>query len=88
LGVIGVAKNDIPILIPPESFQNQKVVRIQAARDFSVALTEQNKLYVWGYGLSRIPKWEQQSLTPVISSEVEQLVHKRHAKIKKFFAIG
>jgi hypothetical protein len=40
LGVLGVSKYDIPNLIPPEYFGNQKVVRIQAAQDFSVALTE------------------------------------------------
>jgi hypothetical protein len=40
LGVLGVSKNDIPNLIPPEYFGNHKVVRIQAAKDFSVALTE------------------------------------------------
>lgn len=89
-GALGVEDSDntgVPIKIPAHYFQNHKVVKVAAARDFSVALCDQGHLYAWGSGLEDLPGWEQQSLTPTPIKEVEQLLEKRHAKIKKFFAI-
>lgn len=58
-----------------------------AANDFSVAVTENGQFYAWGSGLYNFPEWEVKSNLPTASKLVEQLLSKRHAKIKKLVAI-
>lgn len=84
---VETANPGIPVRIPAESFGNDKVVSIAAARDFSVALCDQGHFYAWGRGLGRLPGWENVSLTPSPVEEVAELLAKRHAKIKKVAAI-
>jgi alpha-tubulin suppressor-like RCC1 family protein len=63
------------------------VVAVAAANDFSVALDETGQFYTWGAGLLNLPEWEAQTIIPTASKVVEQLLSKRHAKIKKIAAI-
>lgn len=78
---------NIPTRIPAESFGNDAVVSVSAAKDFSVAVCDKGHFYAWGRGLNFIPGWENVSLTPAHVEEVDELLAKRHAKIKKVAAI-
>lgn len=60
---------------------------MSAAKDFSIAVCDNGHLYAWGFGLIDLPFWKQQSSTPVIVDEVSELLHNRHATIKKAVAI-
>lgn len=90
-GALGVpaesAKPGVPVQIPAASFNGHKVLSVSAARDFSVALCDQGQLHAWGSGLNMLPFWKQRSSTPVVVEEVQELLEKRHAKVKKVAAI-
>ena len=88
LGIEGENKSGSPVRISQEYFNNNKIVGVSAANDFSVALCEQGHFYAWGEGLGLLSEFGVSSLTPQPSKMVADLVGKRHAKIKKFTAIN
>lgn len=59
-----------PVKIAQNHFQNDKVIAIAAANDFSAALCDHGHFYTWGEGLQNFSKWEQKSLVPVHNAEV------------------
>jgi alpha-tubulin suppressor-like RCC1 family protein len=87
LGVEGASQTGAPVRIPQQYFQNDRVVAVAAANDFSAALCDKGHFYTWGPGLALLPRWSQVSTVPEENQEVAQLISKRHAKIKKFAAI-
>lgn len=87
LGIEGSNDSGAPIKIPQEYFQNDKIISIAAANDFSVAVCDKGHFYAWGEGLIKLPMFEFESLTPRPSKMVADFLSKRHAKIKKFTAI-
>ena len=54
----------MPVRIPQQHFQNDKVIAIAAADDFSAALCDKGHFYTWGSGLYSLPKWSQVSEVP------------------------
>lgn len=87
LGIEGKNEAGSPVRIPQEYFQNEKILSVSAADDFSIALGEKGNLYAWGDGLLSLPDFNVESNVPVQSKLVEDLVSKRHAKITKITAI-
>lgn len=57
LGVESPSQTGTPVRINQQHFQNDKVVAVAAANDFSAALCEQGHFYTWGPGLIDLPRW-------------------------------
>jgi len=57
LGVKGASQTGSPVRIPQQHFQNDKVVAVAAANDFSAALCDKGHFYTWGSGLIDLTNW-------------------------------
>jgi len=57
LGVKVASQTASPVRIPQQHFQNDKVVAVAAANDFSAALCDNGHFYTWGPGLFDLTNW-------------------------------